>query len=162
MAKIISLASSKVYAIANGYEIRDEAYVQALEANTDDIIGGISKGLNLLLNTGERLELRYITGVQTFANLPKLFEVQPLSAPTLTSPADEATDVAINATLSWGAVSGAEGYEVDFNGSIEEVSGTSYQIAAENDETYTWKVRAIGPEIPGTWSAERSFTTVSA
>lgn len=160
MAKIISLASSKVKAIQNGYEINDEAYVQALEADTDSIVGGVSKGQILFLNTGERFESRYITGAQTFANLPVLFEVEPLAAPTLSSPADAATGVAIDATLSWGAVSGAESYELELDGQVIPVSGTSYQIAAENGKEYSWRVRAIGPEIPGTWSAARTFTTV--
>lgn len=161
MAKIISLASSKVKSIQNGYEINDEAYAQALEADTDSIIGGISKGLILFLNTGERFEARYITGVQNFASLPVLFEIEPLVAPTLSAPADEDTDVAINATLSWGAVSGAVSYELELNGQVIPVDGTSYELDGEYETEYSWRVRAIGELIPGAWADAFTFTTES-
>src|SRR5690554_1986082 len=111
MAKIISLASSKVKSIQGGYEINDPAYVDKLIQDTNSIIGGISKGLNLFVNDGIRFYAVYITGEQTFADLPKLFEIQPLAAPVLSSPLDDAIDVAPDATLSWASVAGAEGYE---------------------------------------------------
>lgn len=73
MAKIISLASSKVKAIQNGYLITDEEYVQALEADTDSIIGGVSVGQDLLILTDEREEIRKVTGVHTFQDMPVLW-----------------------------------------------------------------------------------------
>lgn len=158
MAKIISLASSKVRAIQNGYEITDPGYVEALLADTTSVIGGVSKGQFLFVKDGVRYYLVYITGDQTFANLPKVFEVQPLAAPVLSSPADNAIEVAIDATLSWAAVDGAVSYELEFNDEVIPLSTTSYDIDVEYESVNTWRVRAIGPEIPGTWSASRTFT----
>lgn len=162
--KVTSLASGLVGAIQNGYKITDSAYLEKLK-ESEDIIGGQSTGLNVLVATDEEYYLAYITGQHTFANLPKLFEIEPLEAPGNLSPADQDTDVAVEGLeISWDAVDGAESYEVEVTLAGEDpvvhsTEDTSLALDAEYDSTYTYRVRAIGPEIYGTWTEETSFTT---
>ena len=84
------------------------------------------------------------------------------------SPADGATTTDTTPALSWNAVSGAAGYEVQIADSEAglasaqsvEVSGTSYTptTALTNNTTHHWRVRAVdGDGQYGTWSAIQSL-----
>lgn len=165
MAKIISLASSKAKPIQNGWEINNPAHTEALLADTASIIGGPAKGQNVFVNDGVRYYVAYITGEDNFANLPKVFEVTPLTAPVLSSPADNASNQELNVSLSWGSVSGALRYDLEIIPKDKEPviiskTGTSHTMTGATYSTdYEWRVRAIGNKIPGTWSAKRKFTT---
>ena len=85
------------------------------------------------------------------------------------SPADGATTTDTTPALSWNAVSGAAGYEVQIAGSEAglasaqsvEVSGTSYTptTALTNNQTHYWRVRAKdGDGQYGIWSAINSLS----
>lgn len=75
------------------------------------------------------------------------------------NPSDGATDVDINADLSWSAGSGADSYDVYLNGALQtNTSGTSYDpgMLAENT-AYTWRVDSVNVTATTagiTWSFE--------
>ncbi|MCU1327969.1 MAG: Peptidase flavivirus helicase, partial [Bryobacterales bacterium] len=86
--------------------------------------------------------------------------------PTLSSPANGGTSVAVPVTLSWGASAGATSYDV-FLGStsppafVANVAGTSYSTAGVSAATaYSWQVvakNALGSGASATWT----FTTAA-
>jgi len=98
----------------------------------------------------------------------------PPGAPSLTSPADAAEDVALQPNLDWDAASGTvSSYHIQvstdgfatFAVRDSSVAGgtTDYTPAAPlaTETTYSWRVRAKNPDgVTGPWSAVRTFTTV--
>lgn len=89
---------------------------------------------------------------------------------TLGAPADGATGVAPDGTLSWEAVGTAEGYDLqvattaDFASSVvdeEGLSETSYTLALAGGTLYYWRIRGRNSAGVGPWSATFSFTTAS-
>ncbi len=96
----------------------------------------------------------------------------PPGAPTLTSPADNATDVSLTPTLVWSAGSGtSDTYRIDvstasdfssFVISDSSSSTTSFAVvsALSTSTEYFWRVRGKNPGGPGAWSSTFSFTTV--
>ncbi|MFA6448975.1 MAG: hypothetical protein WCX65_05900 [bacterium] len=110
-----------------------------------------------------------------------------LSAPALTTPANNATGVSANASLAWNAVAGASGYEVQaipasFGGGATPYALTlsapsasfnpsSFSTPLTAATVYQWKVRAFHGEDPissysnsyctncSQWSETRTFTT---
>ncbi|MFN5021249.1 MAG: fibronectin type III domain-containing protein, partial [bacterium] len=89
-----------------------------------------------------------------------------LSAPVLSLPANTAINVSRNPTLSWGAVTGATAYNVQYSTSStfgtgttsrNGVPGNSLNITSLARRTkYFWRVQAVN----GAWSSTWSFTTV--
>jgi aqualysin 1 len=90
--------------------------------------------------------------------------------PTLSSPANAATNVSIAPTLSWIAATAAISYKLQVSTSstlatplidLDNISTTSRAISGlANSTTYYWRVGAVN--INGTtWSAIRSFTTAA-
>jgi hypothetical protein len=97
----------------------------------------------------------------------------PPSAPTLSSPANSATGIAVSPTLTWNAVTGAATYRVqvstasDFSTGI--VSDDSTVTAASkaltsltNSTLYYWRVNAKNAGGASAWSTPFSFTTIIA
>jgi hypothetical protein len=96
-----------------------------------------------------------------------------LAAPALTSPANGVTMVPTSTTLSWGAVSGAQTYDLQVSTSssfstifLDNIStGTSAPVSGlANGTTYYWRVRATtSSQTPiSDWSSVWSFTTTAA
>jgi hypothetical protein len=95
----------------------------------------------------------------------------PPSAPTLSSPAAGATDIAVSPTLSWNAAGQAASYSVqvstgaDFSSAVANGTGitaTSYTPSGLlNVTTYYWRVNASNASGTSAWSSARSFTTVA-
>jgi subtilisin-like proprotein convertase family protein len=91
-------------------------------------------------------------------------------APTLTSPADGATDVPLQPTFTWEAVTGAASYFIEiatdagFTNIVDSatVSGTAYTPAAPlaDGTPYYWRVTAANTCGDGAASTTFSFTTV--
>jgi hypothetical protein len=91
------------------------------------------------------------------------------SAPTLVSPADGATGIALNATLSWNAVTGADSYTLqvstdqNFSTTVVNQRGvTTTSLAMTsllNSTTYHWRVSATNSAGTSDYSAPRSFST---
>ena len=90
---------------------------------------------------------------------------------TLTSPENNANDVALNENLSWQAVSDPDGdnvtYDVYFGTDASPVTitsngqtGTTYSPTLEANTTYYWKVVAKDPNGGISESAIWSFTTL--
>ncbi|MCH8942493.1 MAG: hypothetical protein IIA48_08685, partial [Bacteroidetes bacterium] len=157
-----------------------------LEVNTASDFTGTSKldtttsGTSKTLNgTSLSNNTKYYWRVTAQSNLAKVgtsvtnsFTTKP-AAPTLTSPANGATGQALNVSLSWGSISGADQYTLevntasDFTGTTLTVSnqpqpGTSKAPGGLSDNTtYYWRVTASNSGTGNTSNASlvRSFTT---
>ena len=91
------------------------------------------------------------------------------AAASLTAPANNATNVPISPTLSWGAIPGATSYLVQVASdpafativASGTVSGTTFSPAPALNvsTTYYWRVRAANPCGNGTFSSVFQFTT---
>ena len=95
----------------------------------------------------------------------------PPAAPTLVSPADLATGVAVPAALSWNASTGATSYRVQvsttstftvlaFDQSVTTTSASATGLAAST--VYYWRVNATNAGGTSAYSTVRSFTTAAA
>jgi uncharacterized repeat protein (TIGR02543 family) len=91
--------------------------------------------------------------------------------PTLSSPANGATNQSINPTLSWNSVTGAATYEVqvsmasNFATTIKDttLTGTTLTIGPLSNSTlYYWQVRANNTGGSSAWSTIWNFTTIVA
>jgi len=92
--------------------------------------------------------------------------------PVLVSPANLATDVPLNATLSWNAATNATGYHVqvstlsNFSSTVfdqSNIAGTSVQPSGlANNTLYYWRVQSSNSGGSSAWSGSRSFTTIAA
>lgn len=123
-------------------------------ASTNRIVGVPAGTVNLLLH----------------ANFGSVAPPQIPAAPTLSSPANGATNLAVNPTLSWLASSNATSYGVQVSTSADfsstflntTVTGTSIGLTGlANGITYFWRVNASNTAGVSAWSETRSFTTTS-
>jgi subtilisin family serine protease len=114
------------------------------------------------------------TGTSAWSATRSFTTAAPLAipvAPTLSSPANLATNVSRTPTMSWNAVTGAATYEIQIStvntfvpvtfgrtGLTARSIRVSPQLASLTG--YFWKVRAVNAAGgTGPWSAVRSFTT---
>lgn len=96
----------------------------------------------------------------------------PLSAPALLTPADGATGVPLNPSLTWSSVAGATSYTVQvstsssFNSFVVNQSGISNTSLAltglQASTQYSWRVSASNTSETSSFSAARSFVTTVA
>jgi len=100
----------------------------------------------------------------------------PTSAPSLTSPASNATGVSLETTLDWNGVTGATSYQAQvatssgFSSSslvvdTSNLSNSAYDIPSgtlSGSMTYYWRVRAANSAGVGPWSITRAFQTTLA
>ncbi|MCW5885334.1 MAG: T9SS type A sorting domain-containing protein [Candidatus Kapabacteria bacterium] len=97
-------------------------------------------------------------------------EQVPLVAPVLTNPSDNATNIDLNINLTWNAVQGAQGYQIQVshtsnfdNPFTDLILGNIYlallSINPEYSTTYYWRVRAQRGLENGPWANHRQFTT---
>ncbi len=129
--------------------------IGATNAAADDFRGGID-------------EVRIYNAALSAADILELAALAPL-APVLTTPANAATNVSIEPTLSWNSVPGAESYrlqvasDTDFSSVVFEqaaISGTSAIVTGlMTNSQYFWRVLATSNASDGEWSAPWSFTT---
>lgn len=103
------------------------------------------------------------------ANAPVAQEPDPIAPPiiTLTGPADGATvPSSDDALLTWAAVAGAVGYQVDARRAGGDWWNAPWTVGAgplaasfDAGATYGWRVRAIGDGgVLGEWSSERQLS----
>jgi len=121
-----------------------------------------NEDVNLLVEYGGNVTLAYVNG--------GIIPAGPtLAAPTLSLPANNATNVSINPTLEWNAVTGATGYvlQVSTDNSFtttlvnQSVTGTTYNVSGLNyNTTYYWRVKATDGTSESDWSTVWSFTTM--
>src|SRR5690606_15926151 len=106
------------------------------------------------------------SAIRSFTTVPAIAGV-----PTLISPADEATLVELDESLTWSEVDGALSYDVQVStdnffadvSPINVTEGTSYQLSGlENETVYYWRVRSVNDGGASEYSAIRSFTTEPA
>lgn len=95
-----------------------------------------------------------------------LFE--PSAVPSLSSPANNASNVSTSATIVWNTATNAASYDFEVSsspGGVGVVSqGNTVSTSADISgldalETYYWRVRSVNDCGMSNWSAERSFTT---
>jgi hypothetical protein len=94
------------------------------------------------------------------------------AAPVLSAPVNNAADIAINPSLQWNAVSGAETYRAQVSTDnaftstvIDDASLTVTNRALSglsSSTTYFWRVNAANAAGTGAWSTVYSFTTAIA
>lgn len=100
----------------------------------------------------------------------------PAAAPVNLNPADGATGVSTDPTLSWDDVSGSDSYDLQVatdasfskRSSVDVVvdetglTATSFDVVGLQEATeYFWRTRGVNANGAGPWSATQSFTTVS-
>ncbi|PKL85416.1 MAG: hypothetical protein CVV22_08390, partial [Ignavibacteriae bacterium HGW-Ignavibacteriae-1] len=101
------------------------------------------------------------------------FTTEPqLLPPVMTLPANNATDIVIDADLEWNSATGASSYDLQvasdasFNNIIENVNSlaaTIYSltnIPADYDSQYYWRLRSKSATQTSDWSSGRNFTTI--
>ncbi|MCX6134195.1 MAG: fibronectin type III domain-containing protein [Ignavibacteriales bacterium] len=108
-----------------------------------------------------------ISSFTTSSSLPN-----PPSAPTLASPANGTSDVAISTTLTWNAASGGTSYRLQLSTSptfsttvVDDstLGGTSRSIGPlANNTQYYWRVSAANAGGTSPYSTVWSFTTIVA
>ena len=96
----------------------------------------------------------------------------PPAAPTLASPANAATGIVTNPTLSWNAVTGATSYQLQVSANSDlsapifnqsNITSTSQQVSGlANNTTYYWHVNATNAGGTSAWSLAWNFTTLSS
>ena len=104
------------------------------------------------------------SSVWAFTTIPQIPGV-----PTLTAPANNATDVALNTSLTWNAVTEATSYHVevssvsDFSITLMNttVASTSSTFSNElsNNTKYYWRISAVNDGGESSWSTVWNFTT---
>lgn len=110
------------------------------------------------------------TSLIASSSLPNVrfgFSVAPLTIPTLTAPANNATDVIANVNFSWQSVTDATHYRIQiatdayFTNIIknEVITTNSATFQLGYTTTYYWRVRAVNSFNVSDWSEARSFTT---
>jgi subtilisin family serine protease len=120
-----------------------------------------------------RVSATNTTGTSAWSVVSSFTTVAPLAipvAPTLSSPANLATNVTRTPTMSWNAVTGAATYEIQISttntfsavtfgrtGLTARSIRVSPQLGSRT--AYFWRVRAVNTAGTGPWSAVRSFTT---
>lgn len=96
--------------------------------------------------------------------------ISPPAASTLVSPSNGATNVPLNTSLRWNAVTGATSYNVQVSedstfatftvnrtGVLDTTAST---LPLFNNTKYYWRVSASNSAGPGSYSVVRSFTTI--
>jgi hypothetical protein len=148
----------------------------------NDVIDGLQPGEQIhyrIWRQSTNTEYSYVEKEYSMGNgsyivnglyiLSKLNALSAPSSPTLSSPANNQTDVTINLTLNWNVSSRAESYtlQVSKNQSMSQpiinqggLTGTSYDVNGLDYETkYYWRVRAVNGAGNSNWSETWSFTT---
>lgn len=147
-------------------------------ANVNSITGitTTSRAISGLANSTTyywRVSATNATGTSAWSAARSFTTTAPLAvpaAPTLRSPAANATNVTRTPALSWNAATRATTYEVQVSTSNTFATITfgrtgltarnitvSPQLGATT--VYYWRVRGVNTTGPGAWSAVRSFTT---
>jgi len=93
----------------------------------------------------------------------RTFNDTGLTAPTLSTPAAGGALFGPTANLTWAAVAGASGYDVDVDGTVFSVAASPFAYTS-TPGTHTWKVRAkwLNNTLLGPYSAARTFNDLGA
>lgn len=164
------------------YYLSDDIYVSADDDYLDNnIYNTLSSGATAPLNhdfttsedhpDGNYYLLVYVDANEEIqeSNEANVFAfpitIGDVAIPVLTSPADDAENVAKNPTFSWSAVAGAESYDfaiyigltqVYFEGDLQS-TGVNPSYTFEYGENYKWTARATVNGNTGDWAVLSSF-----
>jgi len=118
---------------------------------------------------------RYVLRCEILSHNVKDFTVTagvtPPDVPTLSSPANNATDQPLSLNLVWNSVSDATSYDYqvstvsDFSSLVKSGNTASTQVnisGLSNETTYYWRVRALNSGGSSAWSSYWTFTTIIA
>ena len=129
---------------------------------------------NNALDTDRRVNATNAGGTSAWSSVSSFTSIVAApSAPTLTTPANNATGVSVSPTLVWNALSDATSYQVEvstvsnFASTVFNMSGltaTSQAVSPtlSNNTLYYWRANASNPGGTSAWSGTWSFATVSA
>jgi hypothetical protein len=117
-----------------------------------------------------RMNAKNTAETSVWSNIRSFNTVDDVPAvPTLTMPANTATDIALTPTLTWGTVVGAARYRVQvstvstFATTVVDDStlttGTKAVTGLANNSTYYWRANAKNTSGTSAWAVAYSFTT---
>ncbi|HPP40322.1 MAG TPA: right-handed parallel beta-helix repeat-containing protein, partial [Candidatus Kapabacteria bacterium] len=162
------------YPTATGYKIQVSTSSTFATTIVNETVSGTSRSLsNLQYLTTYYWRVKSVRGSEESdwsAVWSFTTENQPLVAPVLVSPANNAVDVSVSTTLQWNAAATATGYIVQVSTSStfattivdETVTGTSRALSnLQYLTTYYWRVKSVRGSEESDWSAVWSFTTES-
>ncbi|MBK9256561.1 MAG: proprotein convertase P-domain-containing protein [Saprospiraceae bacterium] len=141
---------------------------------TNPVIPGGNSILTITNNSASTGNTNFtVTGINgaNSKNVNGTVQILPVisAAPSLSSPANNASNVVLPVSFSWTAVTNATSYdlEISLTNTFENivtntnVPTTNYSAATGLDglTQYFWRVRAVNLCGSGSWSAIRNFTT---
>ena len=163
-------------------DVSDDNFTTTLVGYTNLTVAGLSQSVTgLTAGTTYKYRVRATDGSYTSINSNEITVAVITAAPTLISPATYAVGQSVLPTLSWGAVSGATGYQLqvstvsDFSSTISLSPAyaspatshsftyvTTASTVLANGTIYYWRVRASNGSGNSAWSTGGEFTTVAA
>jgi hypothetical protein len=156
---------------AGGYPFTFK-WPQGLSAFADSIVikdafGGVLVKANMVTTDSVRVTNSAISALMVFLYHPKA-PVYP-GVPTLSSPANNATDVDTSATLAWTPQTNASNYILQVSESPafatfflrETLATTSADVHLLPNKTYYWRVSANHPFLVGCFSTASMFSTIT-
>ena len=174
-----TLTVDDAYFFSDGFGIIEGDLIRIGTADTVRILS-INYSANTLTiseprswHTGDGVTLDYNglapdIGAIELAGTPQ--DITTPSTPALLNPPDNATDVAITATLEWSRTQFARSYDLevatdqDFSSLTVNktgLPGTSFVVGGlAHSATYFWRVRAANGAGASGWTSSRAFTTV--
>ncbi len=151
-----------------------ESYDVSVDGKESNVKGTSKKVTGLNPNTSHscKMRARNADGASSYSPEKKIKTALP--RPTSV----KATSTSNSATVSWNPVSGATGYDVQFNGAVQRVGGTSWTYSGLKSGTgYSYAVRTYGssgyssygtpatvytvPGVPGGLTATPSWDSVA-
>ncbi|MEJ5245830.1 MAG: right-handed parallel beta-helix repeat-containing protein, partial [Bacteroidota bacterium] len=158
---------------ATGYQLQVASDATFTTIVKDETVTGTSKSVTgLSYNTQYWWRVRALRGTEqgAWSSVRSFTTIVQLFAPSLQTPANLATNITINPTLTWDAYPTATGYKIQVSTSStfattivnETVTGTSRALSnLQYLTTYYWRVKSVRGSEESDWSAVWSFTTVN-
>ena len=159
-------AESYVVYVYNNDGAPERIIAQAVESGTSYHYAGLKQTTNYTW----KVQAVFPENIRSdWSELWQFTTRQTIQAPILTGPADKSSQQAVNGSLTWQDVSGAESYGIqvskyeDFNTTVvsDNISATSYNYSGlKKGVKYYWRVNATGNDGTSDWSEVWTFTTI--
>ena len=134
-----------------------ESYDVSVDGKESNVKGTSKKVTGLNPNTSHscKMRARNADGASSYSPEKKIKTALP--RPTSV----KATSTSNSATVSWNPVSGATGYDVQFNGAVQRVGGTSWTYSGLKSGTgYSYAVRTYGTSGYSSYGTPATVYTV--